>query len=195
MINYTKEEILNGILKNDNIVLQYIYKNYFYKINFYIRKNSGNDEDAYDVFQEAIIILYRRLKANQLELVDCSFETYLFAVSKLLWLKQLEIKRNKKVELYENEEDFDDIASEDLIEDIDKHDRYRLYQKHFKSLGADCQKILQLYFDKVSLKQITQIMGYKSELYAKKRKYKCKEYLVKSIKQDLEYKKHFEDGT
>ncbi|MDP4206820.1 MAG: hypothetical protein Q8859_12585, partial [Bacteroidota bacterium] len=71
----------------------------------------------------------------------------------------------------------------------------RLYQKHFKSLGADCQKILQLYFDKVSLKQITQIMGFKSELYAKKRKYKCKEYLVKSIKQDLEYKKHFEDGT
>ena len=47
----------------------------------------------------------------------------------------------------------------------------------------------QLYFDKVPLKNIAQIMGFKSEKYAKKRKFKCKEYLIKSIKQDLEYKK------
>jgi hypothetical protein len=48
---------------------------------------------------------------------------------------------------------------------------------------------LQLYFDKVPLKNIAQIMGFKSEKYAKKRKFKCKEYLIKSIKQDLEYNK------
>jgi hypothetical protein len=38
-------------------------------------------------------------------------------------------------------------------------------------------------------------MGFQSEKYAKKRKYKCKEYLVKSIKQDIEYKKILEDDT
>ena len=71
----------------------------------------------------------------------------------------------------------------------DLNERYRLYQKHFTNLGKDCQKILQLYFDKVPLKNIAQIMGFKSEKYAKKRKFKCKEYLIKSIKQDLEYNK------
>jgi hypothetical protein len=32
-------------------------------------------------------------------------------------------------------------------------------------------------------------MGYASENYTKKRKHQCKEYLVKSIKQDSEFKK------
>ncbi|TKG95837.1 sigma-70 family RNA polymerase sigma factor [Puteibacter caeruleilacunae] len=195
MIDYTKEEILNGILKNDNLVLQYVYKKFFYKINFYIRKNRGNDEDAHDIFQEAIIIIYRKLKQNQLEIVSSKFETYLFAVCKMLWLKQLEVRRNEQVDLYDNQEYFEDVDTEDMQEVIEKHERYRLYQKHFKNLGKDCQKILQLYFDKVPLKQIAHIMGYKSEMYAKKRKYKCKEYLVKSIKQDMEYKYRMEDGS
>ena len=45
MINYTNEELLSGILRNDNLILQYIYKNFFYKINFFIKKNSGDDDD------------------------------------------------------------------------------------------------------------------------------------------------------
>ena len=90
MISYTNEELLHGILRNDNLILQYIYKNFFYKINFFIKKNSGDDDDSNDIFQEAIIIIYRKLKANDLVL-DCSFETYLYSVCRFLWLKQLEI--------------------------------------------------------------------------------------------------------
>jgi hypothetical protein len=54
---------------------------------------------------------------------------------------------------------------------------------------------LQLFFDKVSLKEIADIMGYKTEKYAKTRKYKCKELLVSRIKQDAEFKKILEDDT
>ena len=77
----------------------------------------------------------------------------------------------------------------DFSELVEKNDRFKLYQKHFQLLGSDCQKLLQLFFDKVPLKQIAQIMGFSSEKYVKKRKYKCKEYLVTSIKQDVGYKK------
>ncbi len=195
MINYTKEEIVRGILKNDRLVLQYVYKKYFNRIKYYIKKNRGVDEDVYDVFQEAIIIIYRRLKANDLVLTDCSFETYLFAVCRLLWLKQLDSKKRHKLEYYENEEDIDEVDTSDLVEEVEKNERYRLYQKHFIKLNEDCQKVLQLYLKKVSLKEIAEIMGYKSEIYAKKRKFQCKEYLVNSIKQDLEYKKYFENDT
>ena len=38
-------------------------------------------------------------------------------------------------------------------------------------------------------------MGYKSEKYAKKRKFKCKELLISRIKQDAEFKKILEDDT
>lgn len=188
MIDYSNLELLNGILRNDTIILQFIYKNFYSKINFFIKKNSGDDDDANDVFQEAIIILYRKLKANDLVL-DCTFETYLYSVCRFLWLKQLDKRKLEKEKIKDNHEYNEDLYDDGLEKVADLNERYRLYQKHFVNLGKDCQKILQLYFDKVPLKNIAQIMGFKSEKYAKKRKFKCKEYLINSIKQDLEYSK------
>ncbi|MDX9881353.1 MAG: sigma-70 family RNA polymerase sigma factor [Prolixibacteraceae bacterium] len=192
MINYSNEELLNGILRNDSVILQFIYKSFYYKINFFIKKNNGDDDDANDVFQEAIIIMYRKIKDNSL-ILDCSFDTYLYSICRFIWMKQLEKRKNEKERIYDNQEYRDDIYDEQLNRTVDMNERYKLYQKHFKNLGKDCQKILQMYFDKVPLKQIAQMMGFKGEKYAKKRKYKCKEYLIKSIKQDLEYKKILED--
>lgn len=188
MIDYSNLDLLNGIRRNDTIVLQYIYKNFYSKINFFIKKNSGDDDDANDIFQEAIIIIYRKLKANELVL-DCTFETYLYSVCRFLWLKQLEKRKVEKEKIKDNHDYNEDIYDDGLEKVADLNERYRLYQKHFINLGKDCQKVLQLYFDKVPLKNIAQIMGFKSEKYAKKRKFKCKEYLIKSIKQDLEYSK------
>ena len=188
MIDYSNLDLLNGIRRNDTIVLQYIYKNFYSKINFFIKKNSGDDDDANDVFQEAIIIIFRKLKANELVL-DCTFETYLYSVCRFLWLKQLDKRKIEKEKIKDNHDYREDLYDDGLEKVADLNERYRLYQKHFINLGKDCQKILQLYFDKVPLKNIAQIMGFKSEKYAKKRKFKCKEYLIKSIKQDLEYNK------
>lgn len=188
MVEYSSLELLNGIHRNDTIVLQYIYKNFYSKINFFVRKNNGDEEDANDVFQEAIIIIYRKLKANELVL-DCTFETYLYSICRFLWLKQLEKRKLEKEKIKDNHEYNDDLYDDGLEKVVDLNERYKLYQKHFTNLGKDCQKILQLYFDKVPLKNIAQIMGFKSEKYAKKRKFKCKEYLINSVKQDLEFNK------
>jgi len=188
MVDYSNIDLLNGILRNDTIVLQYVYKNFYSKINFFIKKNSGDDDDANDIFQEAIIIIYRKLKANELVL-DCTFETYLYSVCRFLWLKQLDKRKIEKEKIKDNHDYNEDIYDDGLEKVADLNERYRLFQKHFVNLGKDCQKVLQLYFDKVPLKNIAQIMGFKSEKYAKKRKFKCKEYLIKSIKQDLEYSK------
>lgn len=187
MTDYTNLELLNGILRNDTIVLQFIYKNFYSKINFFIKKNNGDDDDANDIFQEAIIIIYRKLKANELAL-DCTFETYLYSICRFLWLKQLEKRKIEKENIKDNHEFNDELYDDSLDKVTDLNERYRLFQKHFANLGKDCQKILQLYFDKVPLKTIAQMMGFKSEKYAKKRKFSCKEYLIKSVKQDLEYK-------
>jgi len=188
MIDYSNLELLNGIRRNDTIVLQYIYKNFYSKINFFIKKNSGDDDDANDIFQEAIIIIFRKLKSEDLVL-DCSFETFLYSICRFLWLKQLEKRKLEKEKIKDNHEYNEDLYDDGLESVVDQNERYRLYQKHFTNLGKDCQKVLQLYLDKVPLKNIAQIMGFKSEKYAKKRKFKCKDYLIKSIKQDLEYKK------
>lgn len=195
MIGYSDEQILKGILRHDNLILQYIYKQYYYNINYFIRKNQGSEDDASDIFQEAIIIIYRKIKENDLIFEKSSFKGYLFSVCRFLWLKQLEKRRMEKEKLNDSLPYQEDLYDDNFNELVSKNERYGLYQKHFGTLSTDCQKLMQLFFEKVSLKDIAKIMGYKSEKYAKKRKFKCKELLISRIKQDAEFKKIFEDDT
>jgi len=195
MKSYSDEQILKGILRHDNLILQYIYKQYYYKVNFFIKKNSGSEDDANDVFQEAIIVIYRKIKENDLVFEASSFQGYLFSVCRFLWLKELEKRRIEKEKINDTMPYQEDLYDENLVELVNKNEKYGLYQKHFKTLSTDCQKLLQLFFEKVTLKEIASIMGYKSEKYAKKRKYKCKELLISRIKRDTEFKKILEDDT
>ena len=195
MIVYSDEQILKGILRHDNLILQYIYKQYYYNINYFIKKNQGSEDDASDIFQEAIIVIYRKLKENDLIFEKSSFAGYLFSVCRFLWLKQLEKRKIERERLNDSLPFQEDLYDENLVEVIDKNERYGLYQKHFGTLSTDCQKLLQMFFEKVPLKEIARVMGYKGEKYAKTRKYKCKELLIRRIKQDTEFKKILEDDT
>jgi len=195
MIVYSDAQILKGILRHDNLILQYIYKQYYYKINYFVKKNQGNEEDASDIFQEAIIVIYRKLKENDLIFEKSSFAGYLFSVCRFLWLKQLEKRRIERERLNDSLPFQEDLYDDNLIEVIEKNERYGLYQKHFGTLSTDCQKLLQLFFEKVPLREIAKVMGYKGEKYAKTRKYKCKELLIRRIKQDTEFKKILENDT
>lgn len=186
MRNYSTAEILEGIRRRDREVLGFVYRKFYPDIKFLILNNSGNEDDAKDIFQEAIIVIYRKLDKEEFKL-NCNFNTYLHSVCRLLWLKQLEesgYRNREKVVGFEDIVVLDDSWKETAR----MSERYRLFQKHFMKLGADCQKILQLYLRKVPLKQIAEMMGFKGEKYAKKRKHQCKEKLVSSIREDPEFK-------
>lgn len=185
VIHYTVEAILGGLKSSDNDVLRYVYKKYYPEIRFFVIKNSGSDEDAKDTFQEALIVVYKKLKDDSLELT-CSFKTYLYSVARNVWLRHLGKNRIKTDELTDNQVfvEFEDNMDELLSE----QERFRLYQKHFLTLHKDCQAILKMFLEKISLREIQKKLSLKSEKYVKKRKYQCKEILVKRIQNDPNYK-------
>lgn len=185
MQEYKAEEILDGLRNRDTNVLDFIYKSFFQQIKIFINKNSGTDEDAQDMYQDAILIIYQKIKNDNLTL-NCSFNTYLYSVCRLLWLKQLE-KRKKSQEYVENSEKLVEL-DDDILKIYNSNERYIIYQNHFKKLSQNCQKILELYMARIQLKEIANILGYKSDKYVKKRKHQCKEKLVNSIKNDPRYK-------
>jgi RNA polymerase sigma factor (sigma-70 family) len=181
----TAENILQGLKDRDAKVLDYIYENFYHQIKVFISKNDGSEEDAKDIYQDALLVIYQKTVKNNLAL-SCSFNTYLYSVCRLLWLKQLESKKQQKVTSVETE-DFIELDSS-VFEISEKNDRYNLYREHFYKLSYSCQKVLELFLAGIPLKEIANILGFKSEQYAKKRKHQCKEKLVNSIKGDPGFK-------
>ena len=48
----TNKEIYNGILNRDNKTFTYLYKEYKDMITAMVIKNSGNEDDALDIFEK-----------------------------------------------------------------------------------------------------------------------------------------------
>ena len=187
MQELTAQEILSGLRMKDGKVLDFIYDNYFYRIQAFINRNSGSDEDAQDVFQDAILVIFQKLRKEEIVL-NCSFGTYLYSICRLLWLKQLKMKSQRKAFIEESEET---VKLDDTLDIIhEKNERYNLYLDHFNKLSYNCQKILELFLARISLKEIARILGLKSEQYVKKRKHVCKEKLVDSVKNDPKFENY-----
>ncbi len=181
---YTDPELTRGILAGENETLHYLYKTYFQSIRHFIIMNSGQDEDADDVFQEALIVLYRKLRDNTLEL-RCSLKTYIYSVAKIIWLNELSGRKKKDTEITEPD-DFK-VSDDDIIRQVHKNERLKLFRKHFEMLSSDCKKVIRLVLNNVSISEITKIMGYGSEQHTKNRRYRCKKSLIERIRNCNEY--------
>ena len=176
-------EYLKGIAKNDLIVLKKIYKESLPEVVKYVKRNSGTLDDAKDVFQEGILVIYKKVNEDSLELTT-RFHVYLFMVCKRIWLKKLRKKGNKEVPF----EDVLEFSFEDNFEEqFIKTRKWQLFNKKFQSLTDECRKVLKMLFNGNSSKEIAAVMGY-TEDYAKRKKYKCKISLANLIKNDPEFK-------
>jgi RNA polymerase sigma factor (sigma-70 family) len=183
MIHYSDEAILEGLRLRSDYIINFTYKEFFPLVKFLVAENGGSGEDAEDVFQDGIIILYNKVSLNQLILTS-SFKTYMYSVCRNLWLQKL-AKRKAIYDKLTDVDEFIDLPKDMLSEaSIEEAELHRIIQIHFLSLPDDCQKVLKLFIKKVPLRDIAGIMGFKTENYAKTRKYLCKQDLKRRIADD-----------
>ena len=154
---------------------------YFPKIKSLIRSKGGTNDDAKDVFQESIIIFCRKASADSFQLT-ASIGTYLYSVGWHLWKDTLK-KRNRNIIMDELTGD-KLVSQDDLQEHFEKEEKFNYLDKILLEISEKCQKIFRLYyFQKQSMKEIAQQLGFGSEQTAKNQKYKCLERAKEMAKQ------------
>lgn len=183
MIHFSDRAIVEGLKLNSDYIIKHVYQEYFPTIKYLIKKNTGNDEDAEDIFQESLIVVLKNIQKDDFYL-SCSFLTYFYSISRNLWMQKLKQKR-KGTTSFDLIEKFFNIPESSSRESAEAEQmKYRIYREHFNAMEKDCQRILLLSLQKFSSKDIAETMGYGSENYAKTKKYNCKERLKKSIMSD-----------
>ena len=91
VLYFSDEALLAGIRNEDEAALAYLYKQHYPMVLHFVQNNNGTDDEAKDIYQEAIIIFYEKIKEGTLEL-NCQIKTYLYSVCRRLWLKRLALK-------------------------------------------------------------------------------------------------------
>jgi len=164
--------------KNDNKAFEILYVEYFNMAKYFIVKNNGTLDEAKDVFQDAIIVLFEKTK-NPNFIITCTLKTYLYSIVRNLWLKVLS-KKKKNVSLT----DFEKYYKIEIEEyDTEKDNKIDKVLDAIKLLGEKCKKILtSFYFEKKKMSLIAEELGYTNANNAKNQKYKCMQQLKKMVK-------------
>ncbi len=175
----TDEQIVTGIRTNDPVALRTLYRQHYKMIVHFIRQNNGSEADAKDIYQEAMIVLVEKIRKEEFELLS-KLKTFIYAVSRRLWLKQLKKNERYSGEVKDHEYYEDWTADTDDIESL--REQHAVIEKSMAELGEPCKTVLvDFYFRGYTMEEIATKMGYTNPANAKNQKYKCFQRLKKLV--------------
>ena len=166
-----EKALLEGLALSDKKAVETIYQENFNIIQSLVINNNGSAEDAKDIFQEAIIVLYEKARSGNFEL-NCQIKTFVYSVSRRLWLKRLQ-QQNRFSSVCESMEPMVPVD-----EELEEHDRrnaeFDMMENAISHLGEPCKSLIEAYYlQKQTMQEIATRFGYTNADNAKNQKYKC----------------------
>ena len=168
----TDAQFLHGLRTGDSELLSALYRKYYTIVLKLVVSNSGSSEEAADVYQETVIVLYENVQKPNFEL-NCQLQTYIYSVAKRIWLKQL--KKNGQTYLMkeEGEEMLADVSN-DVDFHLKKENDFERIAQSLIALGEPCGTLIKdFYVHRKSMEEIADKFGYTNSDNAKNQKYKC----------------------
>lgn len=172
VVNLEKDQdLLKGLAISDKTAVESIYRENYTMIQSFILNNNGSVDDARDIFQEAMVVLYEKSKDTTFSL-NCQIKTYVYSVCRRLWLKRLQ-HLNKYSSQIEGIEEI--VPVEEEIEEHEKRNTdFLLMENALGKIGEPCKSLLDAYYlQKKSMQEIALNFGYTNADNAKTQKYKC----------------------
>lgn len=160
----------DGLRRNDPATIKALYAAHFPTVRQMVLKNSGSINDAQDVFQEALTVLWLKVKEDRLraETMDDP-GGYLFRVARNKWLDTVRSAAHKHMTVVKDEAFDGPVAgTEDDLEERLEHLR-----AIYDTLDERCRAVLdRFYFERQDLASIAAAMGVEEESI-RTIKYRC----------------------
>lgn len=179
MSKATDLDILSAIQSGDNqYVLSSLYKTVLPMVKKLIMSNSGNEEEAKDIFQDAVLIFYNQVKEGRF---DSRYEIggFIYSVSRNLWINRA--KRLNRTTRMNTEATVP--VHENVLDDLITEEKSYAINALLDKIGEECKKLLKYStYEKLSMKEICEKMGFSNENVAKTNNYRCKQKLISLVK-------------
>ena len=165
-------ELLKGLARNDKKSVEVIYSQNYNLVQTLVVNNNGTIDDAKDIFQEAMMVLFDKARSGNFEL-NCQVRTYLYSVARRLWLKKLN-QTNRLTSSFDDTNEAQIAVDTDLAEHEQKDAEFDMMHAAIGTLGEPCKSLLEsFYFRNSSMQDIAELFGYTNAENAKTQKYKC----------------------
>ena len=173
--------ILDQIRKGEEEALVRLYKMNEKQVGAFVLRNSGTQDDAEDMLQEALVVLWERVRTNRYE-HSAKISTFIFATVKNMWLRRLSrVRREVALDLESDSTPSDERSALEVLINSEEAEHIAAA---LDKLGDPCRKLLLLYYwEEFSMEQIADQMGFANSDTVKSKKYQCKRALEKLLTQ------------
>lgn len=180
---YSDDQIIKGIAANSTEAIAWIYKHIQPMIIKWIIAKGGQYEVAEDVFQEGMLVLFHQSQKEDFILTS-KLSTYLLAICKRLWYKNLQQNKNMHWEHDFTIHEIHDLDN-DLKEKEEKEIAFNRLNKALEQLGSPCMELIKaFYLEEKNMVEIAELFNYSNANTAKTQKYKCMNRLKNIMKLD-----------
>ncbi|NOZ46225.1 MAG: sigma-70 family RNA polymerase sigma factor [Chlorobi bacterium] len=190
------KEFLIKFIKHDKSVIEPFIALHFNLLANFVKKFGGSKQDAEDLMQDALYVLYKILKFKKKVILEKNIDEYFRGIYRNIWyyrFRKIENDKNEiktiKYDKLESQLSGTLLVDNNAIDEIKREERYKLYRKHLLKLGKNCQKVLKMTQLGLSNKAMAEIMDYSMD-YLYKKKTLCKKNLIESIKNDPYYENY-----
>jgi RNA polymerase sigma factor (sigma-70 family) len=164
---------IQKIKTNENVALKEIYQQYRGDcVHWLKQKFNCSDDDAIEIFQMSVIIMYDNIVSGKLTTLTSSIKTYITAIAQN---KAMELIRSRKH--LANDINTDSLCITYVYQENEHELESELIQAATRCLddmGDPCKSLLtHYYYMGRSMDEITAIMNYKNADTTKNQKYKC----------------------
>lgn len=150
-------DVLRKFADKDHRVLELVYKENYPSVLHYILKNSGDENDAKDIFQEALLATWLNVAEGRFTSQSgSSLGGYIFQIARFKWLDKLKSTSHRSVmRIVSN--DIPHTAESDTEMELRHIQEARIAEMEvmYQNLGEKCKAILsRFYYEKKSLTEI-----------------------------------------
>ena len=182
-MQHPDQKYINALLENDAIILEELYRKFSGKIKWMIIRNNGDETDAADIFQDALLSIYNKAKTCDF-ILSCPLEAFLYLICKNKWLNTLNKRKTQKVTITDTE-GFNHIGEDNfkLAENcVLQQERNNLLTEKLGEMGDSCKNILRLSWSGISMEEVAKQL-HVTYAYARKKKSECMARLITLVKQ------------
>jgi RNA polymerase sigma factor (sigma-70 family) len=185
-----KMDLAQEFLQPDiNRPVRYLYEHFFEDAATEIRLKGGTEEDAADIFQEAVLILIDNIKSGKFR-HESSVKTFLVGIAHNLWLfekRTRERRASREINFSLSETNYSEAENFEIGERIFSKSNTDVIQTIFKHVGEICSKILVgFYYENSSMKSLLQRFHFDNEQVLRNRKARCMKKLKKFLTEQPE---------
>lgn len=176
------QRYIEALQKNNNPLISEIYEQYAPSIKGYLSSRGASIEEAGDIFQEALIDIYK-LSADGKFILTCPFEAFLLLVCKRKWLNQIKKTKSKGVTKSLDDgytsiaDDTDNVANANA-EQLEKE---KLVMAMMQQISERCREIILASYANKSQEELATQLGV-SYGYLRKKKSVCMSELLTLVK-------------